>query len=358
MKDTSIIFDFLKLQEAARYQLNEILACFPDLEETIKILAADPSNTETPETSAEAQAVIERQMRLCGEVIEALETRQRTLHSEKELKSNLGHILSEIQTRLNPDEPLRILTSLYDAANIAVDYARDNIQLQEKQQVLLTNFESQLNNELGRLKEMVNIQRLIASSRDELNSLLRSEIEELNDDINRQIRNAQLASDQIFNKLTEELNDDFLYYALIKTSRAYLEMVPDPDAQIERVNQLWKALELWKEEYDAWVALLANDSIYQELLAQPTVVDDIDPKDLHRLGCLFGKNGTSLEARLGLLEERTPEEAYNAAFEEYTDAYERWFGEIHFLGGDQRAIVEHGCRWIDRIQDVWKGARS
>lgn len=349
-------FDFLRVRAAAQAHLNKILEDFRDFQEDFRILVANASETGTVQTNAAAQVALNTQLHLCAEVIESLETRQQTLNRQKALQNQLGEILSEIQRHLNPDELFSILTSLYDATNTAVDFARNNIQLQQKQNELLTKFENQLNMELGGLTERVNIQNIVARSRETLKELLASEIEKLNADIARQIQHAQLASDQIFNTLSEALSEDYLYYELIETARAYLGVAPAPDAYIERLNQFLADLEDWKEEYGGWVALLEDDAIYQELLSQPTVADDLHPDDRHRLGCLFGKNGTSLQARLEF-SEPTPE-VFHAAYAKYRDAYERWIGEIHFLGSDQRAIVEHGCKWMDRIEDVRKGVRQ
>ena len=259
----------------------------------------------------------------------------------------------EIQTHLNPDEPSRILDSLHEATNTALDAARNNIQPQEEKQdkQLLTNFEAQLRKELGGLIESTNIQQSVKKTKETLKSEIEQHYEKLHEDIHRQIRYAQLATDQIFSTLSDTLSDDFRYYELIETARDYLAIARDPEAHIERANQLREMLETWIEDYAAWVTFLENDVIYQELLAQSTASDDFDPRDRHRLECLCGKNGTSVYERLGILEP-TPE-AFRAACKEHHAAHERWLGDIHFLGSDQRAIVEHGCKWIDMIMEEY-----
>ena len=350
-QDTHIFFDFLQMQKAARDDLNGISVYFFDFQQETSRLIDDPSNT-TAKTSAEAQTVLQTQLRLCAEVIQSLETRQQTLDREKELHNQLDQILSEIQTHLNPDEPSRILDSLYDATNTTLDAARNNIQPQEKQdEPLLTNFENQLHKELGQLIESVNIQQLVAKTRETLKSEIEQRHEKLHEDLHRQIGYAQLETDQIFSTLSDTLSDDFRYYELIKTARDYLEVARGPEAHIKRVNQFRDALETWTEHYAAWVAFLEADAIYQELLAQPAVADDLDPEDRLRLECLFGKNGTSLQARLEISE--LTKETFLAACKEHHAAYERWLGDIHFLGGDQRAIVEHGCKWIGMVMDKY-----
>ena len=351
-QETPIFFDFLQLQKAARDHLNGNLAYFFDFQQEVSRLIDDPSNTTT-KTSIEAQTTLQTQLRLCAEVIQSLETQQQTLDHEQELHNHLDQILSEIQTHLNPDEPSRILDSLHEATNTALDAARNTIQSPEEKQdeQLLTNFEDQLRKELGGLIESVNIQQSVQKTRETLESEIKQHREELHEDIHRQIRYAQLATDQIFSTLRDTLSDDFRYYELIETARDYLEVTRNPETHIKRVTQFREALETWTEFYTAWVAFLEGDAIYQELLAQPTVADDFDPEDRHRLECLCGTKGTALHERLGVLE--PTREAFRAACKAYCDAYERWLGDIHFLGADQRAIVEHGCKWIDMIMDKY-----